>query len=91
MLNVAFCQNVRCGSKKYAKALSSAENLNKMFTVNFMGRKYNFSAQDSDSGTFFESHQTLTKSYIYIDSILTLVSESIHGLINVMKLPQVGG
>ena len=31
---------------KYSKSLSSAENLNKLFTV--LGRKFKFSAQNSD-------------------------------------------
>ena len=35
-----------CLQHKYSKSLSWAENLNKLFTV--LGRKFNFSAQDSD-------------------------------------------
>ena len=32
-VKVSFCQTVRCSSKKCAKSLSWAENLNKLFTV----------------------------------------------------------
>ena len=44
-LKVAFCQKVRCGSKKCVKQLFRAENLNKLLTV--IGRKFKFTAQDS--------------------------------------------
>ena len=40
-----YCQN------KYPKSLSSAENLNKLFTD--LGGKFKFSAQDSDLEYFF--------------------------------------
>ena len=56
LLKAAFCQKIWCGSKKYAKSLSWAENLNKLYTVK--GGKFKFSAQDSDLAYFFEQHQT---------------------------------
>ena len=48
-----YCQN------KYPKSLSSAENLNKLFTD--LGGKYKFSAQDSDLGYLFWQYKVLTQ------------------------------
>ena len=48
-----YCQN------KYPKSLSSAENLNKLFTD--LGGKFKFSAQDSDLGYLFWQYKVLTQ------------------------------
>ena len=62
ILNVAFCQKVRCGSKNYSKSLSWAENLN--FPPKTVNNIFKFSSQDSDWILFWAIPDFLTKSYL---------------------------
>ena len=58
ILKVTFRQKVRCCSKKCAKSVSWSENLDVLLPKT-VKNWFEFSAKDSDSAHFFESHWTL--------------------------------